>query len=552
LSKEPVLSLWGKIFGLEKNVEYENGIKHFNEGKYELAVEELERAIEKAGRSDPVHALGMFYAAESHAHIGTAKFHAGDFDGALEHFKKAVEENPTYPDLYYRMGVIYHRKNALDEAIDMLRNAIRLNESYFEAVCYLGIVHFEKGEKDEADALFHKALDIGADTPSPISKYLSDHLSGRESDIPPLTALKELMITDTDFDDLIKEGIEAFNTGNFETAVTVFGEAVRIHPDYADIRFKLGLSYLRKGEHEPARGELEAALSINPNYTEARFYLGIAFLDRKLYREALPHFERAVSERPGYADILCFLGATYFYLGELERAKEMLERSIELSPTYRKASFYYGLLLYTLEERQRAIEFLSEAIDGENVKSPANISLALVHLREDNLEEAMVVLHDILQAGGESADVLYFIGEVYLRMKKLEEAEVFFRRALDANPGFLRAREKLAHILIRKGDYDGAEHTLDSPGGDFADLYKIMGDIRFLKGDLKNAEDLYRKSLEVNAEYSEASLSLALTLRKEGLEGEAEGILQKLVELDPENILARNLLGRGPLDLDSR
>ena len=67
------MSLWGRIFGINKNPEYELGIKLYNEGKYELAVAELEKAIQKAGKADPFYALGMFYAAESHAHIGTAK-----------------------------------------------------------------------------------------------------------------------------------------------------------------------------------------------------------------------------------------------------------------------------------------------------------------------------------------------------------------------------------------------------------------------------------------------------------------------------------------------
>jgi len=175
-----------------------------------------------------------------------------------------------------------------------------------------------------------------------------------------------------------------------------------------------------------------------------------------------------------------------------------------------------------------------------------------VHLREGNLEEAMVVLRDILDAGGESADILYFIGECYLRMEKLAEAERFFRHSLEINPRFLRAKEKLAHIMIHDGDYEAAEKMLDPPETDFADLFKILGDINFYRGQLEAAERFYRKSLGVNSEYSEANLSLALTLRNEGRETEAEALLRKLIEHDPENVLARSLLGRGPLDLENR
>ncbi len=544
------MSLWSRILGIEKNPEYEMGIRYYNEGKYDLAVEQLELAIKELGPNDPVYALSMFYAAESHIHLGNACFHSGDLDAAFDHFSVAVRENPTYPDLYYRMGVIYHRNGSLEEAVAMLTKAIGLNEDYFEAVCYLGIVLFEKGEKDHADAMFERALKLGAENPSPISKFLSDHLSGKETEIPPLAAIRDIIHTDSEFDSMVREGIDSYNTGNYESAVSAFRGAAERHPDYADIRFKLGLSLLRRGDHDSSRREFGEALRINENYTEARFYLGISFLEGKMFREALPHLERAVSEKPGYADLQCYLGAALFHLGELRKAREALARALELSPDYPHARYYYGLLLYAMGERKEAVEYLSGGFEREGKSGSENLSLALVHLREGNLEEAMKVLSDILEAGGESADILYFIGEVNLRMGRTQEAERFFRNALEINGEFLRAKEKLALILIRREDYAGAESLLNSNGDNFADLYKIMGDIQFLKEDLDRAESFYRKSLEVNSEYGEAIISLVLTLRKKGEDGEAEILLKNLLKLDPENLVARNLLQGGPLELD--
>jgi len=202
------LSFWGRIFGVEKNPEYELGIRFFNEGRYEEAVEALEKAIGSLGPGDPTYALGMFYAAEAHVHLGTARFHEGDRETAFEHFSVAVKENPTYPDLYYRMGVIHHQRGELDESLEMLGRAIGLNESYFEAVCFLGIVLHEKGRKEDADSVFKRALKLGADNPGPISKFLSDHIDGRSTEIPPLARLREIMYTDTDFDSLMREGVE--------------------------------------------------------------------------------------------------------------------------------------------------------------------------------------------------------------------------------------------------------------------------------------------------------------------------------------------------------
>lgn len=544
------MSFWGKIFGVQKNPGYELGIRYFNEGRYDLAVEQLENAISTLGPGDPTYALGMFYAAESHVHLGTARFHAGDLDGAYGHFSVAVRENPTYPDLYYRMGVILHRRGELDESVGMLRRAIGLNGKYFEATCYLGIVLYEKGDREDADRVFARALELGAENPGPISKFLSDHIAGRETEIPPLAELCGMIYTDTDFDALMREGIEAFNTGRYEHAAICFNDALALHPDYADVRFKLGLALLRDGRREQARAQLLEALRINDRYTEARFYLGISYLDERMYREALPHFERAAEEKPDYADLQCYLGATCFFLGDLERSRRVLERALELSPSYPKARYYYALLLYALGEKQAAVEQLSGGSIELDRPAAAGVSLGLMHLREGNLEEAMAVLREVLDAGGESADVLYFLGEVHLRMGRVEEAERLLRKALAVNPSFLRAREKLSLILVRRGAYEEAEQVIGANVEEFADIYKIMGDIRFFRGDIDAAEQMYRRSLEVNREYSDAALSLALTLRKKGNEDEANALLVKILEREPEHVVARNLVGRGPLDLE--
>jgi len=545
------LSFWGRILGMEKNPVYEQGIRYFNEGRYAEAVEQLEKAIESLGPGDPTYALGMFYAAESHVHLGTACFHAGDLEGAFRHFSVAVRENPTYPDLYYRMGVIHHRRGEFEEALRMLKRAVELNSNYFEALVYLGIVLYETGEKEEADDTFGRALELGAADPGPISKLLSDHLAGRETDIPPLDRLGEMIYTDTGFDTLIREGIEAYNTGQYTAAAISFDKAADLHPDYADVRFKYGLALLRDGEHEQARAQLLEALRINENYTEARFYLGVSYLDQMMYREAMPHFERAVSEKPDYADLQCYLGATRFYLGDTDGARRALDKALELSPGYPKARYYYGLLLYSSGERKEAVEYLSGGALELDRPAAASVSLALVHLKEGNLEEAMLALQEVLDKGGDSPDVLYFLGEVYLRMGRSREAEDLFRRSLAINPRFVRAREKLAMILVRRHDYAEAEKVIGENGESFADIFKIMGDIRFYRGALDDAEKYYRKSLEVNREYSEAAISLALTLRKKGEEEEAGRILGSLLEREPENVVARNLTGRGPLDLES-
>ncbi len=101
------MSLFTKLFGLGESDHYNKGIEHYNRGDYDNAVVEFERVIaETTNKSDPYYQLGMFYAAETHAHLGFAFYRQGNLEEAEKQFRKAVEENNRYPDLHYHLGMI--------------------------------------------------------------------------------------------------------------------------------------------------------------------------------------------------------------------------------------------------------------------------------------------------------------------------------------------------------------------------------------------------------------------------------------------------------------
>ncbi|MCK4510160.1 hypothetical protein KAW64_00385, partial [bacterium] len=94
------MSLFTKLFGLGENDQYNEGIEHYNRGEYDKAVVKFEAVISTIkDKSDPYYQLGLFYAAETHAHLGFAFYKQGDLDSAEEQFVRAVGENTRYPDL---------------------------------------------------------------------------------------------------------------------------------------------------------------------------------------------------------------------------------------------------------------------------------------------------------------------------------------------------------------------------------------------------------------------------------------------------------------------
>ena len=237
------MSLWSRLFRSSASEHYQKGIRYFNEGDYDRAVEYLERVVTgEKSRDSAIAKLGAFYAAEAHSKLGMAEFYRGKLDRARSHFKTALGVNPHYPDLYYYLGVVYHQKNDLDSALEHLTKAVELNSEYAEATCYLGITLHDAGFFEQASQCFTRALELSRIGANPLSRLLVEKLDSRYFEHPQLQELKHVVMENSSFQNQVKEGNDAFNRGDYDQAVVCFGEAARLKPGYADLQCRLGFS----------------------------------------------------------------------------------------------------------------------------------------------------------------------------------------------------------------------------------------------------------------------------------------------------------------------
>ena len=66
-----------------------------------------------------------------------------DFHGAAEAYKKAVQLDPSIPELWANLGLMYHESGESSEAIESFQQAIRLKSSLFVPQLFLGIEYLE-------------------------------------------------------------------------------------------------------------------------------------------------------------------------------------------------------------------------------------------------------------------------------------------------------------------------------------------------------------------------------------------------------------------------
>lgn len=130
-------------------------------GEYDKAIEEFKKAIElKPNYADAYHNLANIYKI------------VRKIDLAEENYLKALSFNPNLWQSFQNLSVIYFEKGQVEKAIDFANKGLAVNNSSPQLHFLLGFGYFQKGEKDLAKKEFLKVLEL-----DPTNKNAKDFLS---------------------------------------------------------------------------------------------------------------------------------------------------------------------------------------------------------------------------------------------------------------------------------------------------------------------------------------------------------------------------------------
>src|SRR4029079_5492849 len=99
----------------------------------------------------------------AHYNLGITLNEQGDTDGAISHYREAVELWPGYAEAHYNLGRLLVQKGQIDEAITHYEKAVEINPSDADAHNNLGATLLATGRTDDAIAHYRKALVIQPD-----------------------------------------------------------------------------------------------------------------------------------------------------------------------------------------------------------------------------------------------------------------------------------------------------------------------------------------------------------------------------------------------------
>ena len=264
------------------------------------------------------------------------------------------------------------------------------------------------------------------------------------------------------YEKLVDKAREAAKHRNYDYAIDLYMQVLKLNPDHADAAHEIRQVTVRKGQMEglsPKKG----------------FFKGMGSFGKSMFKGLTKHYDQQIEECEKYlrnapfsVRMLMTLGDAAAKAGYSHRAIANFEQALQLDPKKVEALKALGRLNKLLEDYKKAANYYSRA-------------LQLV----PNDVEASRAVKDI--AAATTADKIGSLGKSY--RDKIRDA------------GKAATLEQEGHLLRTDKDVKGAiNRKLDDIEQNPAEpkLYRDLGDLYLKIKDYDNAENSYRKALEIN------------------------------------------------------
>ena len=472
--------------------------------------------------------------------VGKAYFELGDYKKAIPYINNFIENSEVFykEDAYQLAYALYQNKNydAAIKGFEKLQNqadSIGQNALYNLANCYLkfdqkekamnalaeaGKLNFDKDIQETAVYNYAKlANELGFQNKTIIAyQNFIDSFPRSVNSQAAKNELAELFMATRNFKDALEiiesikdkgpsirrayqkvcyyRGVEYYNLGDFEQAITLFRKSLNnpINLTYQALAiYWQGEYYYSINNYKDAifyfnkfisLSKLVTALPENASEAMALYNLGYCYYKQSTYNNALTYFEKANSKLAGSKtltkvknDAILRTADCYFMLKFYDKANTFYAKAIRMGAEGTDYALFQSAILNGLanniDNKTKQLQQLLDKHPSSNYIDDALFELAATFTKSEDYDNAIKYLNRIIN--DYQTDIYYpkalvKLGLIYYNKNDANLALKYYQQAVRKFPGSASAQEALLSIkdiYISQGDANSYITFLESVPG---------------------------------------------------------------------------------------
>lgn len=328
------------------------------------------------------------------------------------------------------------------------------------------------------------------------------------------------------------KGMNAYESGDYDTAVNEFKEAISYDGSNADYYIHLGMAYVEQKSYDEALGYFNQAEGCAENDDQKALLnrgRGIACLYQGDYQTAIKWFGDALNISSQSNDIridtLYYKAEAEQKSGDYQAAVQSYGQIIDLKDDA-GTRMLRGMAYMQLQDYASAEKDLYAAIKQSRKSYAVYRTLYSALEAQGKDDEAKQILNDALQLSGSSGEDYYNRGMIYVDLQDYTNAVDMLNKSYDK--GYKVALLGLGEVSYTQQDYDTAltyygkyfdEVDISSVDASLAaKAYNQYAVVLLAKGEYEKAAQACESGLTYNDRESDAALSFNLIVSYEHLE----------------------------------
>ncbi|KAL1490159.1 hypothetical protein ABEB36_012898 [Hypothenemus hampei] len=241
--------------------------------------------------------------AKNEKELGNACYKKKDFAGAIEHYDKAIEQDPTDITFYNNLAAVYFEQKDYDKCIEKCEKGIEIgreNRADFKMIAKslmrIGNAYKKKKDYQNARTFYEKSMSEHR-TPeirtllSEVEKFIKEE--EKKSYINPELAEQEK-----------EKGNEAFKKGDYATAVKHYTEAIKRNPDDAKLYSNRAACYTKLAAFDLGLKDCEKCVELDPKFIKGWIRKGTILQGMQQPNKAMSAFQKALDLDPSNTEAL--------------------------------------------------------------------------------------------------------------------------------------------------------------------------------------------------------------------------------------------------------
>jgi tetratricopeptide (TPR) repeat protein len=442
----------------------------------------------------------------------------------IEEYRKAYPKS-HYADLAGAAAAL--AENRLNEANELLKTVYSRSPSNITALYALGHCCERLNREAEAIAFYQDCLKFKNYLQYPRQRLAAIHFKNGQIQ----KTIREYELLGNEYPDdlstLLTLGNLYIVAGRYKDAADTFSTAILIQPDNFSPDMDPIDCLIESGDYNDALEEIDNALTEHPDRPDLLLRRAGVLVELDEHDQALDNYNHTIEIYPDFLEANILLGSHYMRVGKADYASRQFTRAVQVND--RIVGAYLGLAT-------------AQKLAGDNCESLVSLSLAsaietngpillaqAACLENDNKSDeigcVLNKLRQMLEMHPQNLQLHYRFGILLMSVGRFSQAAELFTKALEINPTFLLARDKLALCLYESDERALAFEKLTLPDylqPDTLDLhYRIAllycDKIRFASS-LRNLEQWLRETLTT----TDAAINISIVLQNMGLLSQAQ------------------------------